>query len=234
MIGGYGDLGIGPDGIGDAPGGELVADVPTCLDVLPDGREALVLGDVPGARDLHHSQGDNPWGFQGTCGIVSCENVLRQFGVEVSETEVLTHALSRGLCTIADDPSRSGGTTAFDRAQILSDFGVPAQATNVGSLEELAGFVEGGHGVIAGVNAGVLWDDAGAYDTGQSNHAVVVTAIARDRETGELLGLFINDSGRGVAEDAGRFVDTARFEQCHLGAGGMVVVTDTVKLDTTI
>jgi hypothetical protein len=60
------------------------------------------------------------------CGLVSCENVLRQFGVEVSEADVVRHAVQKGICNLAEDPAKSGGTSADRRVEILRDFGVSA------------------------------------------------------------------------------------------------------------
>lgn len=218
-------------------GGERVeylpeADVPSFVDVLPSGDEAIVIGDVPGTRDFNHLQGDNPFGFQGTCGLVSCEDVLRQFGLNVTEGEVVYHAIEHGQCYVGDDPRFCGGTNSDVRAQLLTDYGVPAHVEYVGSVEQLADFLEAGHGVISAVNAGVLWDDANYYDYGQANHAIVVTGIARDPSSGDILGFFVNDSGRGYADDAGRFIDIRTWEQAHLQAGGACVVTDGVRTFT--
>lgn len=201
-------------------------DVPQHLDVLPDGRSTLISGEVDDrARDTH-PQGDNPFGFQGTCGLVSCECVLRYFGLNVSETDIVTHAMLNEQCHVGSDPASCGGTTAADQARILTDYGVPAHVETAGSLEDLAADIEQGRGVIIEANAGVLWDDIGHYEQGQANHAVVPTGVARDPETGRIQGFFINDSGTG---QGGRFVDAATMEAAWLDAGGVCVVTDVVQ-----
>ena len=202
-------------------------DLPTVLDVLPDGREALVVGDVRDLADFSHLQGDNPFSFQGTCGLVSCEDVLRRFGADVTEGGVVGYAIGSGLCNVSDDPLSSGGTTVADQARILSDFGVPAHVDVGRSLEDLADDIERGSGVIVAANAGVLWDAPNHYDFGQPNHSVVVTGVARDPGSGVVSGFFINDSGTG---EAGRFVDADAMSRAWVDAGGSAVVTDVVRI----
>jgi hypothetical protein len=200
-------------------------DVPAAIDVLPDGRTALIVGDIEGCREFNHPQGDNPFGFRGTCGLVSCEDVLRQFGFDVTEADVVRYAAENGLCNVTGDASQCGGTTFADQAQVLTDFGVPAHVKFAESSEDLAHWVESGHGVIIGVNAGILWDDAAAYDSGQANHAIVVTGLARDSTSGELLGFFVNDSGRGYSDDSGRFIETSLMDAACIDTGGGCVVS---------
>lgn len=213
----------GQDGRVDAG----LADVPVISDRLPDGRDTLIYGDASDATDFISRQGDNPQGFKGTCGLVSCTNVLREFGVEVSEADVVRHALVNLECNVdVQDADASGGTTPDTQARLLGEFGVPASVERHGSLESLAAEVEAGHGVIIGVNAGLLWENPDAWDFGQANHAVTVRAVARDPATGELQGFFIADSGRGLDADARRFVSADLMDQCHIAAGGLSVVTE--------
>ena len=178
-------------------------DVPAQHDLLPDGRDAIVIGDVERCKEFNHPQGDNPYGFRGTCGLVSCEDILRQFGVDVTESDIVRFAIEHGLCEVSADPCESGGSSPYAQALILKEHGVPAHVEVLDGSERLADCVEHGHGVIVGANAGVLWNDSRAFESGQPNHAVVVTGVARDPVTGEILGFYINDSGRGLAEDSG-------------------------------
>ena len=105
------------------------AHVPERLDELPDGRPSLMLGDVAGDALLNHRQGANPEHFQGDCGLVSVADVLRQFRAQVTEADVVAHAIQRSECQ-ADPaaPDQSGGTQPSQDAQILAGYGVPARA----------------------------------------------------------------------------------------------------------
>lgn len=205
-------------------------DVPAFLDVLPESnREVLVLGDVVQCRELNHRQGDNPFGFLGTCGLVCCEDVLRQFGIDVTEAEVVRHALGRGLCTVTDDPAACGGTSEAWQARILSEAGIPARVETHGGLSELAEWVQEGRGIIVEVNAGELWNDANAYEHGQANHAIVVTGAGIDPRSGQLLGFYVNDSGRGYPGDSGRFVPADLMQRMWVNAGGNAVLTELMR-----
>lgn len=205
-------------------------EIPINLDILPEsGREVIKVGDVEGCKELNHHQGDNPYGFRGTCGLVSCEDVLGQFGIEVTEGEVVRHAVIEGLCNVSESPDSSGGTTMAGQAQILADGGVPAHPVTGADLGELASWVAEGRGVIAEVNAGELWDDARAYDSGYPNHAIVVTGSALDPQSGELLGFYVNDSGRGFPGDSGRFIPLDLMKHAWADVGGAAVVSDAVR-----
>jgi uncharacterized protein YvpB len=219
-----------PGGMSGPPPDMMTAaqgvDVPTQLDTLPDGQPSVMYGDVSQYADFNHLQGDNPYGFSNDCGLVSCQDVLNQFGIPVNESDVVTHAVNNGECTV--DPNsafNSGGTTVGDQAQILTDYGVPAHAETGQSAEDLAADVEQGHGTIISVNAGVLWNDPNAYDNGQANHAVTVTGVARDPMTGQIQGFYVNDSGNGKSSD---FVPESVMTKAWVDTGGQCVVTDAV------
>jgi uncharacterized protein YvpB len=201
-------------------------DVPTQLDVLPDGEPSVTIGDVQGYADFNHQQGDNAYGFQEDCGLVSCQDVLNQFGIPVTETDVVGHAIQNGECDVQPgDAADSGGTSTESQAQLLTDYGVPAHAESGQSLEQLAQQVEQGHGVIIGANAGVLWNDPQYVEGGAANHAVTVTGVARDPQTGAIQGFYINDSGDG---NSAEFISAQQMTTAWQDTGGSCVVTDAV------
>lgn len=206
-------------------------DVPQHLEQLPDGRESLVLGDPERCAEFNHQQGNNDLRYQQTCGLVSCEDILRQAGVQVTENDVVHHAAERRECHVDGAPEWCGGTSEATQAQILTDYGVPSHPETGHSLEDLANALEHGHGVIAEVNCGVLWNNPNpvALGWGQANHAIVVTGVARDPQTSEIQGFFINDSGTGQSD---RFVDAETMKTAWLvpwGTGsGTSVVTDSI------
>lgn len=197
---------------------------PRYTDTLPDGREVVISGDPSGDADLCHEQGDNDLGFSGDCGLCSSQDVLNQFGVGVSENDVVHHAVDNHLCDVdPSNPENSGGTSADWECKVLADYGVPAHVENNGQLEDLARNLENGSGVIAEVNAGVLWNDAGSFDDGSANHAITVTGVVRDEATGKIEGFYVNDSGDG---HGAKFVDATTMQTAWMDAGGQSVVTD--------
>lgn len=207
-----------------ADSGEL-REVPPALDlpvrreeVLADGREVVVSGDLAGWADVAHVQGENLYGYLDTCGVVGCEGVLRRFGVETSENALLEHALAEGRCD-----RDTGRVSLADQVGLLEEFGVPAHIEHHGTVDALAADVEAGQGVLAQVNAGVLLDRPDHYGTGSGNHGVVVTGVARDPATNAVVGVFINDP---VTGEAGRMVSRELLEAAWVDAGGVYVVTD--------
>src|SRR6266704_93767 len=199
------------------------AEVPQQIEYI-NGQEVLVIGDPAGYAEFNHQQGDNPYGYAEDCGLVSCQDVLNQFGVQVSETDVVSFASQHGLCDIAEaDPSQNGGTTMEQQAQILNDYGVPAHSESSGTLESLAAHIEQGNGVIIEANAGVLWNDSRYFDQGNPNHAVTATGVVRDPASGQIEGFYINDSGSG---ESAKFVDANTMQQAWEDNGGQSVVTD--------
>lgn len=198
-------------------------EVPTSREVLPDGTEVILIGDPQWAAGFNHRQGENSLGYLGTCGLVSCEQILRRTGLEVTEDDIVRYAGDRGLCVTDACPELNGGTTLLDQARILTEFGVPARPELLVSTEELAHRLEEGRSVILAVNAGEFWNDPAAYGTGAPNHAILATGVARDAQTGEIVGVFINDSGTG---NSAQFVPVQDLEIAWLEPGGLAVTTD--------
>jgi Peptidase_C39 like family len=208
---------------------DIPLEVPVSFDTFPDKNiEVIRYGYVEEFKLLNHKQG-NVDGFQGTCGIVSCENILKKFNIDdISEESLVNFSKENKLCQISNESSISGATTVFNQRDILNLHDIPAHVELHNNYEILAGYVEQGKGIIIEVNAGVLWDDASAYEYGQANHAIVVTGYGRNKETGMIEGFYINDSGRGYATDSGRFISTDILDDAFLEAGGLSVITDII------
>ncbi len=154
--------------------------------------------------------GEGVEGFEGTCGLVSCENVLRMAGVDVTEAEIVQYARthrasifsSRNLCTTNSEPCENGGTYPQDRQAVLRHYGIESDCQNV-NIEQLAEYVESGRGVIATVDANVLW--YGERRSQEACHAITVTSVARNPYNNQILGFYICDSG-SRSSDSARFV----------------------------
>lgn len=221
--------GRGPDGQDEATTGWLhdagIA-VPVQPGRLPDGTPCLIIGDVRDFAAFNHLQGDNPEHDRADCGIVCCAELLNQFGLRLTESDAVAHATRyHELHVVPGRPDESGWTYPAEQVRLLTDYGVPAHTEEAQSAERVALAVQRGHGVIAMVNAGVLWSDPRVLGSGQANHAVTVTGIARHPYDGALLGFFINDSGSGKS---GQFVSAHLMTSAFEHAGGYCVVTDCV------
>lgn len=211
----------GIDGVALEP--EIRYDIPGC-------EVAMVTGEpFTNASNMDFEQGDNPFNASGNCGLVSICNLLRRAGIDVSETEVTKCAIDSGLCDYnpLGIASNNGGTTMEMRRDVLNKFGVASDiypSEKGGSLERIADAVDTGHGVLISVNAGELWecDDGSAPVFGHpvSNHCVTVTGIARDAGTGEIAGVFIADSGRGLPGDSCRYLSVEKFNAVYTDVYG--------------
>lgn len=194
------------------------------------GHEYVVSGDPEGCLRYNHQQGDNDLGFKGTCGLCSVQDVADQFGLNVTENDVVHFAADHHLCSTDGPPDQCGGTDIYTQAELLTDMHIMAQPAQGMSIDELAAQFEEGHKIILETNAGELFqgilpDSVCAQAVGPDphayNHAVVVTGVVRDPQTGAVVGIFINDTGANLGA---QFIDAAHLQQAWVGTGGNCVV----------
>ena len=157
-------------------------------------------------------------GFLGTCGLVSCVNVLRLAGYPATESEVVGYAsttsagFGRGkLCTTNSFPEDNGGTSAKTRQQILQHFGIKSELREA-SVENIADAVSDGRGVIISVYAGMLYN---GWSNHRDLHAITVTSVKKDR-SGNVLGFYVCDSGTGGVDNS-KFYTTFQVENALSG-----------------
>ncbi len=170
--------------------------------VNPDG--SMVFNTpVDTGEKLDSNQGKVS-GFLGTCGLVSCVNVLRLAGYPATESEVVTYASSTSagfglgkLCTINSFPENNGGTSAKNRQQILQHFGIRSELREA-TIENISDAVSEGRGVIISVYAGMLYN---GWTNHQDLHAITVTSVKKDK-AGNILGFYVCDSGTGGIDNS--------------------------------
>lgn len=161
----------------------------------PDGSRVFDSPHETGAR-LDSRQGKVA-GFLGTCGLVSCVNVLRMAGIRETEQNVVAYARNTRsgrhgtpLCSVGSFfAENNGATNAEDRNEILARYGVHSVALPA-VTKDIADYVEKGHGVILSVHANMLYH---GYTAGNDLHAVTVTSTHRSAD-GTLLGFYLCDS----------------------------------------
>ena len=149
--------------------------------------------------------------FRGTCGIVSCSNVLTLAGVNANEQGALNRAVQLGICNIGIKPSSNGGTSADDRIQLLSSFGIPSHL-ELASTDNIAKAVSEGKGVIISVDAGYFWKNPQYIGGG---HAITVTSVKLDANN-NIAGFYICDSGTG-GRDASKFYSAQHIQYALTG-----------------
>ena len=142
-------------------------------------------------------------GFRGTCGLVSCVNLLRLANVDISEADIVYYASTHqnsttgdDLCTILKSPDNNGGTTYSDRQEILRHFGLQSTIQEA-TIDNIADAVINGKGVILSVDAGELY---GEKRLKGCLHAIAVTSV--QMRNGLVEGFFICDSGTGGRDGA--------------------------------
>lgn len=169
--------------------------------------------------DIQQGKVDN---FEGTCGLVSCVNVLRMAGVPITEADVVKYASTtyeentntnafvafltrKTLCVTNSVSSLNGGTSASSRNKILEHFGIPGR-TAPQSIETIAEAVSSGHGVIASVHAETLYFKRRPIH--RDLHAITITSVQKDT-TGKILGFYVCDSNAHTLGGTGATYYTA-------------------------
>lgn len=204
---------------------------------VPGYEQAVVCGNpFEMAEKLDCFQGyDNPYGAFGTCGLVSIANICCLAGMEISEPQVVEFAMENGLCEKVEDGNWGGGTTVSNQLNLLKHYGIEAHCEfpDVATSERIADAIEGGRGVMVGLNSGLLQDrEWKVYNENgdiYAGHTVCMTGTVRDVETGELLGFYLCDSSAQKEDGAKQFVSVEKFEACYLDAvSAYAVITDKV------
>jgi hypothetical protein len=214
------------------PGGDIPKSLPVDREVvMVEGRAAVVIGGPGKEVEGRKAQGDNPYEVRGDCGLVSSRDVLIQFGINVSEADVVKFAVENGICAydVKMAPEQRGGTGTQAIVEVLHHYGVEAHGEYGGGLEQLALNIAAGRGVIIGIESAVIWPEGerpGFRPTGKADHAITVTGVQLDQATGKPLGFYINDSGAGQFN---RFVSAEMMERAWVNSGGGSVVTNAVS-----
>ncbi len=179
---------------------------------LVNGRPVLISG-YPKANELDYMQGDAIPDFKGTCALTSIANLLVEASTPTTEGEVVQRAINNQWAVT--DPAATdyqrGGSNFQQQQALLDSYGMRNALLSGYSEQSVANLVRSGRGVLIGLNAGKLWNDAHYFDDGGVNHVVTVTGAAYAEDDGALMGFYIADSGRQRVSDMTRFVSLEAF-----------------------
>lgn len=196
-------------------------------------------------ENTSYQQGQNQYGYLGTCGPTSIANSLnRVTGTkEFTENRVLGCAIENKLCNTSGDAYEAGGTRISDIVYIIDKVKPPESnihtevysQNKILSTENLANRLKDPETVaIVGVDSAVLWDEqgnvtnSGLFQTSNcSDHWITVDSPVYD-DAGKLSGFNIIDSGGGVD-----FVDSDKFESIYIGDQNHIIEDPTVILVTS-
>lgn len=200
----FGELfnsGVDPvdDDIGDSTVGEDRLDTFDTADIshpsleipFENGFGDEELGKMVGdpLQDAMHYQAQT---HSDTCAIVSQQGILKQFNIDLTETDLREYAASQGWY----EPG--GGTPLSDVGNLLEAAGIDTHRVVDASLSDIETELQRGHKVIVGLDANEVWTPEGGFnpfnwwraELPDAGHAVWVTGV--DREAGLV---YMNDSG---------------------------------------
>lgn len=127
---------------------------------------------------------------------------------------------------VVGDPYAWGEKLDFQQG-----FDAHCEFNDAADCERVAELIEGGHGVICGLNSGVLqdrpWKTYNEASEICATHSVCMTATVRDADTGALRGFYLCDSSAQRPDGAMIFVPLEKMQACYGDIkGGFVVATD--------
>ncbi|MCR4413969.1 MAG: C39 family peptidase [Thermoguttaceae bacterium] len=159
-----------------------------------------------------------------TCAVVCQQMILRQFGVEVSEAQLVYDATSHGWLT-------DRGMNPADMGRLLEYYGVPMHQCSGDGIEAIASEIAMGHKVIVAVDSGELWKQDWFFedwiDPNAPDHAVVVTGL--DLSDPKQPKVYLNDPGDPTG--AGKAYPLEDFLEAWADSRYYYVATDHAPMD---
>ena len=163
-------------------------------------KSKVVIGEN-GHGDFHDSLPEIQQKYSDTCGIRSQQIILRDFGIDLSEDQLVEWSRRNGLYD-------EDGTKPEDVGKILEAAGINVTRKYDANIFDLMNELVLGHRVIVGVDANELWyndhwtdklknwfDDVFKEQGG--NHALIVAGINVDPDNPKEVNVILTDPGSG-------------------------------------
>jgi len=184
---------------------------------FPGSDETGVLVGDPLSDAMHYqaqTQSD-------TCAIVAQQGILKQFSIDLTETDLREYAYSQGWY------QPGGGTPLADVGNILEAAGIDTHRVLDASLQDIESELSAGRKVIVGLDANEVWTPQAGMnplnwwraELPDAGHAVWVTGV--DREAGVV---YMNDSGHYQGQ--ARAVQIADFKNAWEDYGNYYCATN--------
>jgi len=160
-------------------------------------------------------------GYSNTCAIRCQEIIMRDFGIHISQEQLMNEARTCGWY----DPM--GGTPIDDVGKLLVAHGIPATRYDNGNVYQLVNELAQGKRIIVGVDADELADSSIMQDIKDSifgeqpNHALIVAGI--DTSDINNVQVVLTDPGTG---HVAKTYPLDQFLDAWGDSGNMMVVTD--------
>lgn len=154
-----------------------------------------------------------------TCAVVSQQMILKQFGIDVSEAQLVYDATTNGWLT-------EGGTSPADLGRLLEYYGVSTHMSVGGGVDAVVDELAHGRKVVIALDSGEMWQQDPFFEDwinpNGADHAVVLTGL--DLADPGNPKVVINDPGD--PQGAGRSYPLDQFLDAWADSGQLYVATD--------
>lgn len=163
-------------------------------------------------------------GYDSTCAVRSQQIILRDFGMDISQEQLIAFAEQNGWFSEED------GTPLGYVGYILQSQGVGVHQEMDCTMYDLVNELSQGHRVIVGVDADELWDDGFMGLKGDwndlvhgeaANHALIVAGVEVNPNNPDDVKVILTDPGTGdlrVEYDFDKFMDAWQDSHCFMVA----------------
>ena len=149
-----------------------------------------------------------------TCAIRSQELILKDFGIDISQDELIQQAIEHGWY----EPGQ--GTSPLDVGKLLELNGIPVNQYENGNIFSLVNELAQGHKIIVGVDADELWYDEPDWLDNSANHALLVSNI--DTTDPNNITVTLTDPGTG---DVAKVYSFEQFENAWKDSNCFICAT---------
>lgn len=143
-------------------------------------------------------------GEQDTCAIKAQQLILEDFGINISEADLVKYSIKNGWY-VKDD-----GTRKSDIGRLLDAAKIPCASKEDATMYDLVNQLQQGHKVIVGVDSGELWKEDSLWARlqewfkdlfgGKADHTIIVAGI--DASNPHDVKVLVTDPGTGDKEKA--------------------------------
>lgn len=179
-----------------------------------------------GEEGLINGHESNPFiqqAFNDTCAIRSQQIIMRDYGVDVSESDLRDIAMDNGWYT------PNGGTSMTDVGNLLHIAGIDCHQSVNNTVYDLVSELSQGHRVIVGIDSGELWkksffgkflEKAEDYLGIQgADHALIVAGVDVNPNDPKDIRIILTDPGSGnlrVEYKIEDFLDAWKDSKCFM------------------
>lgn len=184
----------------------------------PDGR---MYGDPEAAAPYWRYQD------QEDCGLMAVADVVGQLtGHEPTQIGIELRGIFTPSQSHGGDVYFFDGTSPQDMVVLLQHYGIRSEMTTGNTMRGLEDYLDGGHKVIAALNAETIWNyPPGQGQRTQADHAVVVTGVDTANDI-----VHLNDSGTPNGRD--ELIPRNTFVQAWSTSDNLLIVTQATGFGT--